>query len=262
MVQLGATASSFFDAEAAGELGNADATARSVTTTQAQVHLAAAVNALETVPVTQAELDVATGELQAALVRITAAEEALTCNDGVVCTSGDTFTSGVCRGGMATSVSALKLNVTLKDAATSSARDKVVAKVVFPLAELTGDPDVTGLTFEIANDDGKTFFSGTLPPARFVDRRGKKQKFSFKDKNGSVAGANDIRKASVKKIGKKGEVVVSIKARGAETHGADGHTVLSTSLLFGTDPLVDACPAAAFAVCQAKLGKRVRCRLP
>jgi len=262
MVQLGATASSFFDAATNGEIDNVEAAARSSTTTAAQVHFAAAVAALETVPVTQVELDVATSELQAALADITAAEETLACDDGVVCTSGDTFTSGVCRGGMATSVSALKLNVTLNDAATSAVKDKVVAKVVFPLSELTGDPDVTGLRFEVANDSGKTFFSGTIPAVEFIDRRGKKQKFLFRDKEGSVPGANYIRKASVKKIARKGEVLVKIKAQGAETHGAQGHTVLSTSLLFGADPLVDACPAAAFSVCQAKSDKRVRCQLP
>lgn len=261
-VQLEASADSFFDAEAGSEITAIEATARSSDVTDARAQMLAAKAALSADPLTQVDIDAAQAAIDAAIVEMEAALESLPCDDGVVCTSGDAYQAGECRGGMTTTLAGLKFRAKLADGGASSEKDKMTVVATVSLADLPANPDDTGLVLEVATTRGKTFFSGAVPAASLVDRKGTDLKYLFKDPDGLVESANGITKAQVVKKAADGIALVKVKIQGTETLAADGESIMSVSLLFGSDPLVDACVAAPYAACENNPGRKTDCRLP
>jgi hypothetical protein len=101
---------------------------------------------------------------------------------------------------------------------------------------------------------------GAIPASQFEDVRGDGLRFRFRDRDGSVAGAAGIQAISMKLVATKGIAKFKLKGGDMDLEGALDQTVLSASVLLGTDPALDDCVTARRVPCVTKAAKSVSCK--
>jgi len=256
--QLQATADTFTDSAAAGQLGTGDAATRRGHALDATDHLLD----VETILTTPGNSDDPLFRLDEADFDIGQALDGLACDDGNVCTSGTTFAGSTCNSATVAPILETKLKVKV---APGTEKDKMTIKATFALTDLTTDPLVDGLTIQanraVPYGDAHTFFSGTVPGSAFDDRKGDGTRLFFKDKEGLTPGTNGITQAQVRLNTKKNEVDIKAKVVGAQTAGAASSAGLGLAFLVGTDPMADTCVADPVMPCTPK-SRSVRCLVP
>jgi len=173
------------------------------------------------------------------------------CNDDDFCTPAGTCSHGDCV--TLTGMYALAASL---DAALlpGDGNDKFKARIDLPHDD-AGDPAVTGLTFAIVDDQGRSGFLATLDAQSWVGVAGGRR-FRFRDRSGAASGVSS---AILLLSESAGVARLRLKMKGTEMPDLSGQDRVNISVLFGDDTATDACLTALRVPCTSR-GSGLECR--
>jgi hypothetical protein len=139
--------------------------------------------------------------------------------------------------------------------------DKMSYKSELPLADYTANPALTGMIVELRDADNQVILSAVIPNSAFEDKDGTGRSVRFRDKDHTLPTGAGIEQIKITKVESKGIAKAKIRISDTDLDGTDEEYRMSLSMLFGTDPAVDACLTARYVPCEPKPGKN-KCQDP
>ena len=170
-------------------------------------------------------------------------------SDGNVCTDDACSGSGWCAHDPYARFQSFATHVVRKDGTDN---DRFGLKSTARTADITVAPTVSGLRLEIVDLSGTVLFSSELPAGSFVDVKGDGSLYRFRDKNGSIASANGIFGAVVKRNSSRGLVSVVMKGRNREVPELANSGTISPAPSWGSVPGSGPCLGASYVPCRTR----------